>query len=74
MLVDVLVTLRAVGVLALIDDNYAVMKVVRIGCECGANVSIFFCFKLFGLEGVGVVVGDVDVINRIRVTFYFGGS
>ncbi|MFP1484378.1 hypothetical protein ACLB1S_28020 [Escherichia coli] len=25
----------------------AVMKVARIGCECGANVSTFSCFKLF---------------------------
>lgn len=63
-----------VGVLVLIDDNYVVMKVVWIGCECGVNVLIFFCFKLFGLEGVGVVVGDVDVINCICVMFYFGGS
>ncbi|THA39639.1 aminotransferase class I/II-fold pyridoxal phosphate-dependent enzyme, partial [Streptomyces sp. A1136] len=65
-LADVLATLRAAGVPALTDDNYAVMKVARIGCECGANVSTFSCFKLFGPEGVGAVVGDADVINRIR--------
>lgn len=52
-LADVLATLRAAGVPALTDDNYAVMKVARIGCECGANVSTFSCFKLFGPEGVG---------------------
>lgn len=51
-LADVLATLRAAGVPALTDDNYAVMKVSRIGCECGANVSTFSCFKLFGPEGV----------------------
>lgn len=51
-LADVLATLRAAGVPALTDDNYAVMKVARIGCECGANVSTFSCFKLFGPEGV----------------------
>ncbi|EFI4068303.1 hypothetical protein GYM25_000906 [Escherichia coli] len=73
-LADVLATLRAAGVPALIDDNYAVMKVARIGCECGANVSTFSCFKLFGPEGVGAVVGDADVINRIRATLYSGGS
>ncbi|HHL4241933.1 TPA: alanine racemase [Escherichia coli] len=67
-------TLRAAGVPALTDDNYAVMKVARIGCECGANVSTFSCFKLFGPEGVGAVVGDADVINRIRATLYSGGS
>lgn len=69
-LADVLATLRAAGVPALTDDNYAVMKVARIGCECGANVSTFSCFKLFGPEGVGAVVGDADVINRIRATLY----
>ena len=63
-LADVLATLRAAGVPALTDDNYAVMKVARIGCECGANVSTFSCFKLFGPEGVGAVVGDADVISR----------
>ena len=74
MLADVLATLRAAGVPALTDDNYAVMKVARIGCECGANVSTFSCFKLFGPEGVGAVVGDADVIGRIRATLYSGGS
>ncbi|EKF9539283.1 aminotransferase class I/II-fold pyridoxal phosphate-dependent enzyme [Escherichia coli] len=73
-LADVLATLRAAGVPALTDDNYAVMKVSRIGCECGANVSTFSCFKLFGPEGVGAVVGDADVISRIRATLYSGGS
>lgn len=73
-LADVLATLRAAGVPALTDDNYAVMKVARIGCECGVNVSTFSCFKLFGPEGVGAVVGDADVINRIRATLYSGGS
>lgn len=71
---QMLATLRAAGVPALTDDNYAVMKVARIGCECGANVSTFSCFKLFGPEGVGAVVGDADVINRIRATLYSGGS
>ncbi len=33
-----------------------------------------FRFKLFGPEGVGAVVGDADVINRIRATLYSGGS
>ncbi|EFZ2321745.1 aminotransferase class I/II-fold pyridoxal phosphate-dependent enzyme [Shigella dysenteriae] len=73
-LADVLATLRAAGVPVLTDDNYAVMKVARIGCECGANVSTFSCFKLFGPEGVGAVVGDADVISRIRATLYSGGS
>jgi hypothetical protein len=37
----------------LTDDNYAVMKVANIGCECGATLATFSCFKLFGPEGVG---------------------
>ena len=62
-LADVLATLRLAGIPALTDDNYAVMKVARIGCECGANVSTFSCFKLFGPEGVGAVVGDARFLR-----------
>lgn len=72
-LAEVLATLRSAGVSVLTDDNYAVMKVTRIGCECGANISTFSCFKLFGPESVGAVVGDVDVISRVRATLYSGG-
>ena len=36
----------------LIDDNYGVMKVDKIGCECGADVSCFSTFKLQGPEAV----------------------
>lgn len=62
------------GVPTLTDDNYAVMKVDSIGCECGATLSTFSCFKLFGPEGVGAVVGEADVIAKIRSTLYSGGS
>jgi hypothetical protein len=34
------------------DDNYAVMKVPRIGCQCGADLSCFSLFKLLGPGGV----------------------
>lgn len=73
-LADVLTEITLGGVPALTDDNYAVMKVDRIGCECGATLSTFSCFKLFGPEGVGAVVGDALAIARIRTTLYSGGS
>lgn len=73
-LADVLAEIARCGVPTLTDDNYAVMKVDRIGCECGATLSTFSCFKLFGPEGVGAVTGRADVIARIRATLYSGGS
>ncbi len=39
----------------------------------GECVDIFL-LQLFGPEGVGAVVGDADVISRIRATLYSGGS
>ena len=62
------------GIATLTDDNYAVMKVERIGCECGATLSTFSCFKLFGPEGVGAVVGSAQAVAKIRKTLYSGGS
>lgn len=59
---------------SLTDDNYAVMKVERIGCECGATLSTFSCFKLFGPPGVGVVVGAEKAVNAVRQSMYSGGS
>ena len=57
----------------LIDDNYGVMKVEKIGCECGADVSCFSTFKLQGPEGIGCVVGRKVIIDRIRKMHYSGG-
>lgn len=62
------------GLPSLTDDNYAVMKVERIGNECGATLSTFSCFKLFGPPGVGVVVGDKDAVSAVRKSMYSGGS
>ncbi|MBQ1787748.1 MAG: aminotransferase class V-fold PLP-dependent enzyme [Erysipelotrichaceae bacterium] len=56
-----------------IDENYAVMKVDRIGCEMGADLSCFSTFKLQGPEGIGVVVGKKEYIDRIRKMHYSGG-
>ncbi|MEG1420377.1 MAG: aminotransferase class I/II-fold pyridoxal phosphate-dependent enzyme [Citrobacter sp.] len=73
-LAEVLAEITRCDVPTLTDDNYAVMKVEHIGCECGATLSTFSCFKLFGPEGVGVVVGKAETIARIRATLYSGGS
>lgn len=73
-LAEVLAEIARCGVPTLTDDNYAVMKVDGIGCECGATLSTFSCFKLFGPEGVGAVVGKAEAIAKIRATFYSGGS
>ena len=56
------------------DDNYAVMKVEKIGVECGADLSCFSCFKLLGPEGVGFVVGKKQLTDVIRTYHYSGGS
>lgn len=73
-LADVLGVLTEQRIPSITDDNYAVMKVDRIGCECGATLSTFSSFKLFGPEGVGVVVGDASAVAKIRATMYSGGS
>ncbi|MBV8044221.1 aminotransferase class V-fold PLP-dependent enzyme [Pluralibacter sp.] len=70
----VLGMLHTAGIPTLTDDNYAVMKTPAIGCEYGATLSTFSSFKLFGPEGVGVVVGNAEAIARIRATMYSGGS
>ena len=55
------------------DDNYAVMKVEKIGCELGCDLSCFSTFKLQGPEGIGVVVGKKEYVDRIRKMHYSGG-
>lgn len=71
---DVLAILHQHTLPTLVDDNYAVMKVERIGCECGATLSTFSSFKLFGPQGVGVVVGQQQAVAEIRGSMYSGGS
>ena len=57
----------------IIDENYAVMKTAKIGCEMGADLSCFSAFKLQGPEGIGLVVGNKEYIDRIRKMHYSGG-
>lgn len=55
------------------DDNYAVLKVNKISCELGADLSCFSTFKLQGPEGIGCVVGKKEYIQKIRKMHYSGG-
>ena len=55
------------------DDNYAVMKVPKIGCQVGADLSCFSLFKLLGPEGIGCVTGKREYIEKIRASHYSGG-
>ncbi|MDR0760585.1 MAG: aminotransferase class V-fold PLP-dependent enzyme [Treponema sp.] len=56
------------------DDNYAVMKVQRVGSQCGADLSCFSLFKLLGPEGIGCVLGKGALIERIAKANYSGGG
>lgn len=56
------------------DDNYAATKVRAIGCQLGADLATFSCFKVLGPEGVGVVLGREELVERIRELQYSGGS
>lgn len=56
------------------DDNYAAMKVEKIGTQAGADLATFSLFKLLGPEGVGIVLGKENLINQIEKLNYSGGS
>lgn len=56
------------------DDNYAVMKVRKIGVQYGADLSAFSLFKLLGPEGIGCVVGRKEYIEKIIKSNYSGGG
>lgn len=64
----------AAGKRVIVDDNYAVMRTPSIGVELGASASAFSLFKLHGPEGVGVVLGDGDLVDQIRRSNYSGGG
>ena len=55
------------------DDNYAVMKVDKVGCEYGSDLTTFSCFKLQGPEGIGCIVGREEYIQKIKKMHYSGG-
>ena len=56
------------------DDNYAVMKVRKIGVQCGAQLSAFSLFKLLGPEGIGCLIGKSSYVDKVIGLNYSGGS
>ncbi|WP_300384220.1 aminotransferase class V-fold PLP-dependent enzyme [Clostridium sp.] len=56
------------------DDNYAALKVNKIGNQCKADLGSFSCFKILGPEGVGVLLGSKDLIDKVYALNYSGGS
>ena len=58
----------------LVDDNYAALKVPRIGVQWGTDLSAFSAFKLLGPEGIGCIVGRRDLIESIHEANYSGGG
>lgn len=58
----------------IVDDNYAPLKLPRIGVELGADLSAFSCFKLGGPEGVGCVLGAARHVAAARRFMLSGGS
>ena len=73
---EVIQTIREIkGNLPIItDDNYAVFKAREIGVELGADLSAFSTFKLLGPEGVGVLLGSKERIEKVISRNYSGGS
>ena len=70
---EVVKVIKSYGLPVVTDDNYAVMKVKNIGTQCGADLSCFSTFKLQGPEGIGVVTGKAEYIDKIRAMHYSGG-
>lgn len=62
------------GVPIVTDENYTVLKTRHIGTQVGANASCFSCFKLLGPEGIGCVICDGGIADRIREMNYSGGG
>lgn len=71
---EVIAAARAAGVRVIVDDNYTVYRTPAMGTQLGASASAFSLFKLHGPEGVGVVVGDRDVVDRVHAANYSGGG
>lgn len=58
----------------LVDDNYCAMKMKGIGVEYGAHLSTFSGFKVLGPEGIGLILGSGEIIEKIHQTNYSGGG
>ena len=58
----------------LVDENYAVNKVRKLGSAAGGDASAFSTFKLLGIPGIGCITGKKDVVERVRKQNYSGGG
>lgn len=58
----------------IVDDNYCAMKMEGIGVEFGADFSTFSGFKLLGPEGIGIILGSKEIIEKIHSQNYSGGG
>jgi len=70
---EVINLLKKYNLPVICDDNYAALKVNKIGSQLGADLSTFSCFKLQGPEGIGCIVGKADIIAKIKKMHYSGG-
>ncbi|MCM3272797.1 aminotransferase class V-fold PLP-dependent enzyme [Paenibacillus elgii] len=57
-----------------VDDNYCAMKMKGIGSEYGADYSTFSGFKLMGPQGIGVIIGKREGIEKLHERNYSGGG
>ena len=65
---------KQAGKRVIVDENYTVVRTPVIGVERGASASAFSLFKLHGPPGVGVVLGDADIIEAAHRSNYSGGG
>lgn len=73
-LATVIASFKKQGIKTIVDDNYVVNKVAKIGVELGADISAFSCFKMLGPEDIGCILGDQTSIDKIKSFNYSGGS
>lgn len=71
---EVIALAREAGARVIVDDNYAVYRTRLMGTQLGAAASAFSLFKLHGPMGVGVVVGDRDIVEAAHAANYSGGG
>ncbi|PLT29864.1 aminotransferase class V-fold PLP-dependent enzyme [Peribacillus deserti] len=57
-----------------VDDNYCAMKTKHIGTQYGADFSAFSGFKLLGPQGIGIILGSNETIQRLHERNYSGGG
>lgn len=72
--ISLIETATRFGKRVIVDENYAAVRTPQLGCEVGAAASAFSLFKLHGPEGIGVIIGDKDIIDAAHIANYSGGG